>query len=102
MGKRIKGRKREQVLLRLERSGLSIAEFCRRQELSYGTVMRWRRESRPGEVVTKQQAAFVEVALDEDEGQKLQRGKGSALCAELSLPDGAVLRVYRSSADPKA
>ncbi len=44
---------RAAVLRLLERSGQSVAEFCRDQGLPYGVVSRWRREARnrPGRAV---------------------------------------------------
>lgn len=84
--------RRAAVLRELERSGLSMAEFCRRRELCYGTVALWRAQAR------RAAGRFIEVetadALDAP-----PREAGAVLCAELSLPGGAVLRVYHSSAE---
>ena len=77
---------RAAVLRALEQSGLSMAEFCRRRGLAYGTVALWRAKAR--------QAAgrFIEVETRAGIGPV---GEGAAmLCAELALPGGAVLRVY--------
>ena len=43
------------LLREFERSGLSMAEFCRRREVGYSTMAAWRRSVRRGT------AAFVEV-----------------------------------------
>jgi len=80
------------VLRELERSGLSMAEFCRRRELPYATVAAWRSSAR------REPVRFVEVEAAERPGPVpvVQRHPGSCLCAEVVLPGGAVLRVYQS------
>ena len=83
------GKDRRVALLReFERSGLTMAEFCRRREVGYSTMAAWRRScrERPG--------AFVEVEPLESGAAPAARSTGS-LCAELMLPGGAVLRVYQ-------
>jgi hypothetical protein len=94
-------RHRRSALLRdLERSGLSVAEFCRRKGIAYSTVAAWRAAER--RLVTPR---FVEIetvpptaaaaALPERHMPDLRHPE--ALCAELTLPGGAVLRVYAST-----
>jgi len=77
---------RAAVLRALEQSGLSMAEFCRRRGLAYGTVALWRSQARrsAGRFVEVETAAGVAPAC----------GVRAMLCAELALPGGAVLRVY--------
>lgn len=75
---------RAAVLRALEQSGLSMAEFCRRRGLCYGTVALWRSLAR------KSAARFIEVETAAVESKEVR----SVLCAELALPGGAVLRVY--------
>ena len=83
------GEDRRVALLReFERSGLSMAEFCRRREVGYSTMAAWRRGARRGG------AAFVEVEPMESGEPPAARSTGR-LCAELMLPGGAVLRVYQ-------
>ena len=79
------------LLREFERSGLSMAEFCRRREVGYSSMAAWRRSARRGT------AAFVEVEPLEREPPPGARSTGStgSLCAELMLPGGAVLRVYQ-------
>jgi hypothetical protein len=81
---------RAAVLRALEQSGLSMAEFCRQRCLPYATVASWR------SVARKNAVRFVEVdtegAASTAEGAAFA---GGALCAELVLPGGAVLRVYQ-------
>ena len=48
---------RETVLQELDRSGISVAEFCRRRGLDYSTVMAWRRGLRRA-------VRFVEIMPD--------------------------------------
>jgi hypothetical protein len=80
------------VLRELDESGLSMAEFCRQRKLVYGTVAAWRSEQR------RQRAGFVEVEIANDDGSSpvcIAASCGErALCAELLLPGGMVLRVF--------
>ena len=86
------GEDRRVALLReFERSGLSMAEFCRRREVGYSTMAAWRRSGRGGT------GAFVEVEPLECGAPAAARSTGR-LCAELVLPGGAVLRVYQINA----
>lgn len=78
------------LLREFERSGVSMAEFCRRQKVGYSTMAAWRRTCR------KRSTAFVEVEPVEREEPLVVAGSGS-LCAELVLPGGAVLRVYQNT-----
>lgn len=76
---------RASVLRALEQSGLSMAEFCRRRGLAYGTVALWRSQAR------RAAGGFIEV----EPVNAMPAGESAAvLCAELALPGGAVLRVY--------
>lgn len=95
--KRISEQKREVVLQKLEDSELTVAEFCRRRGLCYGTEMRWRREARNENAGPHGRVSvpFVEVdlagAVDSSGGSHMEAG---VVRAELSLPGGAVLRVF--------
>lgn len=84
--------RRAAVLRELERSGLSMAEFCRREELPYSTVAAWRSTQR------RQAGRFIEV---ESSGVPAAAAAATAevLCAELVLPGGAVLRVFTRTAE---
>lgn len=76
------------LLREFERSGLSMAEFCRQREVGYSTMAAWRRSARRGG------GAFVEVEPLVSGALPAGRSTGP-LCAELMLPGGAVLRVYQ-------
>lgn len=88
---------RAAVLRDLERSGLSMAEYCRRHGLAYSTLASWRSARRREAAVR-----FVEVEADVGAGDEQpeagSREAGpqseSRLCVELTLPGGAVLRVF--------
>jgi lambda repressor-like predicted transcriptional regulator len=80
--------RRAAVLRGLERSGLSMAEFCRREELPYSTVAAWRSAQR------REAGRFIEV---ESAGVPAMTA-AEVLCAELVLPGGAVLRVFTRTA----
>ncbi len=104
MGRAISEEQRATVLRELERSGLSVAEFCRRHGCAYGTVVRWRRAARKRADQGEARGRFVELEWAENDAgepmvQSMENPKGAVamLCAELALPDGVVLRVYRNS-----
>ena len=78
------------LLREFERSGLSMAEFCRRREVGYSTMAAWRRAARRGG------AAFVEVEPMESGEPPAARSTGR-LCAELMLPGGACRGSIRST-----
>lgn len=77
---------RAAVLRALDQSGLSMAEFCRRQGLAYATVASWRSTAR-----RRPAQGFVEVETTAERTSAM----AAPLCVELSLPGGAVLRVYQ-------
>ena len=87
--------RRAAVLRDLARSGLTMAEYCRRAGLSYGAVAAWRCAQR------REAARFIEV--EEVEGSVAAPGRREAglemLCADLALPGGAVLRIYSGGAE---
>ena len=76
------------LLREFERSGLSMAEFCRRREVGYSNMTAWRRSCQERPVAF----AEVEPILS---GEPTESGSAGNLCAELVLPGGAVLRVYQ-------
>jgi lambda repressor-like predicted transcriptional regulator len=76
--------RRAAVLRALERSGLSMAEFCRREELPYSTVAAWRSAQR------REAGRFIEV----ESAVAPAMTAAEVLCAELVLPGGAVLRIF--------
>lgn len=82
---------RAAVLRALKQSGLSMAEFCRRRGLGYATVASWRSAAR-----RQRTRGFVEV--ETDGGAAPESASGAALCVELTLPGGAVLRVFQRGA----
>jgi transposase-like protein len=81
---------RAAVLRALDQSGLSMAEFCRLRGLAYTTVASWRSQAR------RVGGRFVEVEKEvAPVSASPEAMAGGALCAELVLPGGAVLRVYQ-------
>lgn len=98
MGKRFSEQQRGRVLQKLEDSELTGAEFCRRRGLCYATVMRWRREAQ-NDSHDANRVPFVEVEVTDEcrdlsVGQEIDADSSARLFAELSLPGGAVLRLY--------
>jgi transposase-like protein len=81
---------RAAVLHALEQSGLTMAEFCRRRGLAYATVASWRGAAR------RRTGAFVEVDTTEPAAPP---EAAASLCVELTLPGGAILRVYQRGAE---
>jgi transposase-like protein len=95
-------------------SGLTIAEFCRRRGVGYSTMFKWMggagtagRENGSHTAAAEPAPRFVEVEMEGHENGaearpvarplKRQSRPAAALCAELLLPGGAVLRVYHNS-----
>ena len=85
---------RAAVLRALKQSGLSMAEFCRRRGLAYATVAAWRSAAR-----RQRTSGFVEVEASRGRCAATRRVHAAALCVELVLPGGAVLRVYQRGAE---
>jgi transposase-like protein len=86
-------KERASVLRRLDASGQSMAEFCREHGLAYGTVATWRAAARRQPAVD-----WLEVETVKEEAPRMVRGtvvEVGELSAELSLPGGVVLRIYR-------
>lgn len=84
------------LLREFEGSGLSMAEFCRRREVAYSTMMAWRRAGRQEVPRQGRRAAFVEVeAVGVSRAEPARDPGQGTVCAELVLPGGAVLRVYQ-------
>ena len=95
-------------------SGLTIAGFCRERGIGYSTMFKWLRDA--GMPVQRQHAGepaveaprFVEVEMEGHENgaarpvprqTKKPCRPAAALCAELILPGGVVLRVYQNPVD---
>jgi transposase-like protein len=87
---------RAAVLRLLERSGQSVAEFCREQGLPYGVVSRWRREAGNG---THKTVRWVELESEADRAQPSVKAEGGSdvgrVVAEVSLGGGVSIRIYR-------
>ena len=86
--------RRAALLREFEGSGLSMAEFCRRRGVRYSTMAAWRRA-----VPRQPTTAFIEVEAIKGHGGGAEAEASSrstgCLSAELSLPGGALLRVYQ-------
>jgi len=99
-------------------SGLTIAEFCRRRGVGYSTMFKWMggagtagRKNGSHAAAAEPAPRFVEVEMEGHENgaarpvpraPKKACRPAAALCAELILPGGAVLRVYHSSSSSAA
>src|SRR5688500_19379117 len=77
-------------LERHARSGVSIAEFCRRERLSPPSFYQWRKRL-SGVRCAADRPRFVPVHRAEDSGAA--GGAGGAGGAEIELPGGAVVRL---------
>lgn len=100
MAKRERGARREafwrQVLRRREKSGLTVVEFCRREDLSATTYHFWRREiqrrdaeSRPRHSGPSRRPTLVPVQLVDD--------RSSAAPIEIIAGNGYVIRVSEAA-----
>jgi hypothetical protein len=87
---------RAAVLRLLERSGQSVAEFCREQGLPYGVVSRWCREARNR---TNGAVKWVELESEAESGSPTTENEGGSgagrVVAEVSLGGGVSIRIYR-------
>jgi hypothetical protein len=87
---------RAAVLRLLERSGQSVAEFCREQGLPHGVVSRWRRESRSQ---TRDAVRWVELEAEAERAPSPATGggrnDGGRVVTEVSLGGGVTIRIYR-------
>jgi transposase-like protein len=117
---------RAAVLQRFATTGLSLAEFCRREGLAYQSVLGWRSAQRladdgsaSGSAAVAAEGArpeFLEVACAEDffaasaavevarkasdsMGAPLLASARSQLILEVALPGGACLRMFSVTAD---
>jgi hypothetical protein len=90
---------RAAVLRLLERSGQSVAEFCREQGLPYGGA-RWHREARNR---TREAVQWVELETEAESAlpaAKLEGGSGlGRVVAEVSLGGGVTIRIYRQEGE---
>jgi transposase-like protein len=90
------GKDRAAVLRLLERSGQSVAEFCREQGLPYGVVLRWRREARKR---TREAVRWVELESEANRAHPAAKAEGGSavgrVVAEVSLGGGVTIRIYR-------
>jgi len=94
-------RGRREVLARLEESGLSAAEFCRREGIAYTQLMTWKRRIRELDGLDTQGAsreehspAFAELVL-EKESPGAQEPRPPQV--EIALPSGVSVRVYKGA-----
>lgn len=94
-------------------SGLTVAEFCRRRGVGYSTMFKWMGDAgmpdreKGGHAVAAETPRFVEVEMENHENGAALRPAlrapkkplrpAAALCAELILPGGVVLRVYHNN-----
>lgn len=89
------------MLRLLERSGQSVAEFCREQRLPYGLVSRWRREARS---VARDAVRWVELEAEAESAAPTATGGGQSdggrVVAEVSLGGGVTIRIYRQEGGP--
>jgi len=83
------------------RSGLSGAQFCRQEDVSYASFMGWRKRLQVSKLPPGPAApgAFVELTAPAGTAQaaRSQISADTNLCVELSLGPGIELRITRTS-----
>jgi hypothetical protein len=95
---------RREVLRRLSGSGLSAAEFCRREKLDYGKLMTWRKRIREMDGVASKRRkphsapVFAELVLRDDDAKNVRDPARPEV--EILLRGGALVRIY-AGADSK-
>ena len=77
---------RGSIVERWEGSGLSMAEFCRREGIAYSQFMSWRRRRSPS---AEPVGGFAELVLAPGGGLPVE-----AALLEIVLPGGVVVRVF--------
>ena len=93
---------RREVLRRFSESGVSAAEFCRREGIPYGRLMAWQKRIRTmdegpilaggGSAEVQLKPTFAELVVRESAKEKSARSSGAPV--EIVLPGGALVRVY--------
>ena len=86
---------RREVLRRCAESGLSAAEFCRREGIAYWTFCSWKnRLARDAEAFSAPPAAspvFAELVVEPESESSVSSPRP---LVEIALPGGAVVRVF--------
>ena len=108
-------KERSALLEECKSSGLTIAEFCRRRGIGCSTMFKWmgdagRRDRENGShAAAAEMPRFVEVEVEVEGHEngaavrpvprvpKRSCRPAAALCAELVLPGGVILRVYHNN-----
>lgn len=81
---------RRELVSRWEQSGESMAEFCRREDITYWKFLSWRKRL---EEMDASAGGFAELVVGDEERGCKDAGEGRAL-AEIVLPGGACVRVF--------
>jgi len=93
-------RERREVLARLKESGLSAAEFCRREGIGYQALMAWKRRLREVDGIdasptaNAESPAFAELVIKK-ESPGAQQPRPPQV--EIALPSGVAVRVYKGA-----
>lgn len=85
---------RRELVSRWEQSGLSMAEFCRREDIAYWKFLSWRKRL---EEFDASAGGFAELVVSREqcaseEGKLTQAVHGALL--EIALPGGVCVRVF--------
>lgn len=85
---------RRELVSRWLQSGLSMAVFCRREEIAYWKFLSWRKRL---EELDSSEGGFAELVVGgelcaSEEGELTQAVHGALL--EIALPGGACVRVF--------
>jgi transposase-like protein len=85
---------KNRIIREFEESGGSAAAFCRQAEISYQTLMNWRRRTHGSLPSTTGSPAFLEFEI----GSASRRPAQAGPLVELELGGGMILRIH--SAQP--
>ncbi len=84
----------KEIIDRFSKSGLPIAEFCEKEEISRSAFASWKKKLDPARRSTahKKAPSFVEITSAAKQRPSIQALASSQTSFELDLPGGATLR----------
>jgi len=93
-GRKVGAERRERLLSRFERSGMSAAAFAKKHSINYTTFCGWRQRAR-AEQCSKPQLVEVELEPAQDRGVEIELGGGCRLRLERREQAGLAAALLR-------
>ncbi len=84
----------EEIIDRFGKSGLPIAEFCEKEEISRSAFASWKKKLGPARrrMAYKKAPSFIEITSSAKQKSSIHPLASSRTSFELALPGGATLR----------